>query len=325
MKKKPTLSHKPQPISQEKALGGGKRLIPIIFILLASILAFAVSFSITTFDNGLSSEQLNLTAGNITRTISIPAYAYVQNISLNLNTPELELISWWKFDYNTTFSNNLTVYDSEGSNDGSLNGYSFNHGIYPITTGGGTEVSNTHSETLDTTSSNTYFFGVNVTINETSTITKVKKHPSNTATRSYIYDKNGALVSNVSFSGDIATVSVNAPSGDYFLVMSGSDGADNQRVYASPTSYPYGSPHMIFTTGCYNDGALKPTSAYVYNIIEINTTISMGTNDYITQLTNETYGKNGKGIYFNGTDGFVNISQDKKLNEFSINLWVKSG
>ena len=99
----------------------------LILIILLSSLTFAVEGMTSTFTNGLSSEQINLGIGNNLRYISIPIYSYIRNITTSINTPNLKLLSRYKLDSNTTYSNNSVVYDSQGTNNGTLNGYTFNH------------------------------------------------------------------------------------------------------------------------------------------------------------------------------------------------------
>ena len=141
----------------------------------------------------------------------------------------------------------------------------------PSVSANGDSTTESHGETIATSSSITEFYGIKFTVGSTErVITAATKSASCTATRAQLWDASKNILATASFSGNTATFSnpiLLKPSTSYYIVADAS-GASYTRIANLSASYPYAATNLSFITG-YRGDTGSDTSSAIYNLVSI--------------------------------------------------------
>lgn len=111
-----------------------------------------------------------------------------------------------------------------------------------------------HGKTLPSSGTHTLKFGFRIQATVSTSLVKITKGASCTATTAYIYDDANALIDSATFVGNDATFAspVSLTASSYYKIVVDSGGSNYTRIYLdSGISYPYAGTRMSYTAGGY--------------------------------------------------------------------------
>lgn len=183
---------------------------------------------------------------------------------------------------------------------------------------------NSHGVTLDNTTTNVNEYKwVSVTLTYGINILTVTKNASCTASKCYLYDTSGNLLTRATFSSNIATLNYfSLTNGVTYYVLTGSDGAAYTSVKQTwSATYPYVSNRLNYVAGV---NLLKPTYYFKFDWNSNDETWNMTWTP--TEYNTPTYTSwvYWSALTLNGTNQYVQFNQSRAITgkfSFSVRLY----